>query len=151
MMDRVILWRGTAGWFQRGQSGRHGAGGSRVVGAGTKGYVTQHAVYGKVTIGFEADFDANTVTLGPRTIVLDGVNTIFIDEVTAPGPPKITATRWTEPRLPLVGDHNLMMARRSRDIRDYLQCDLPMPAAPSTPVSVPQPPVITVCEKLATK
>lgn len=152
MIDVVILWRGAAGWFQRGASGRYGSGGSTVMGSGTKGHVVQRATYGDIAIGFDADFDSNTIKLGERTIVLERVNTIFVDRVHESGAPRITVTRWTEPRLPLGADRHLMLARRSREVRDYLQCHIPMPAAPtSRGMPLPQPPVITVCEKLGVK
>ena len=152
MIDVVILWRGAAGWFQRGPTGRHGSGGSTVMGPGTKGHVVQRATYGDIAIGFDADFDSNTITLGKRTIGLGRVNTIFVDRVHESNAPRITVTRWTEPRLPLGGDRNLMLARRSREVREYLQCHIPMPAPPAMRgMPFTQPPVITVCEKLGVK
>lgn len=152
MIDVVILWRGAPGWFQLGPSGRYGGGGSTVTGPGTKGHVVQHATYGDVTISFDADFNSNTITFGERTISLERVNTIFVDRVHESGAQRITATRWTEPRLPLGGDGNLMLARRSREVRKYLQCRIPMPGPPATRgMPLPQPPVITVCEKLGVK
>ena len=78
MIDVVILWRGAAGWFQRGPSGRHGSGGSTVMGPATKGYVVHDATYGDIAISFDADFDTNTIKLGERTIGLERVNTIFV-------------------------------------------------------------------------
>jgi hypothetical protein len=73
--------------------------------------------------------------------VVDGVDTS----------PRVTGRRWTEPRTPLGGDGgdvNLALARRSRQLRTDLRCEIPMPA-PKTRVPVLQLPVITVCEKLA--
>jgi hypothetical protein len=151
LLDLVILWRGRAGWFQHREDGGRGEGGSWLFGAGTKGHVTQHSTYSGVTIGFDADFDAGTVTIGDIVVSLQKVNTIFVDRVDAPAARRISATRWTEPHLPLAGDRNLLLARRSRLLRDYLQCEVPMPAPPRWSRGgnqIPQPAVITVCEKL---
>jgi hypothetical protein len=107
-----------------------------------------HQAYGNVTIGFEVDFDTNTVTIGDRAIALVRMNTILVDNVDRPGVHQVSAMRWTAPELPLGGDVNLMLAQRSRELLNDLQCDIPMPAPPS---GVPQAPVITVCEKLKQK
>ena len=110
--------------------------------------VVQYAVYNGVTVAFDADFDAAAVTIDGLTVPLRIVNTILIDHVEQPNRRQPSATLWIEPRLPLGQDANLMLARRSRELRQFLQCDVPMPAAASRRQ---QPPVITVCEKLATK
>ena len=56
----------------------------------------------------------------------------------------MSATRWTDPALPLGGDWNLALARRSSDLVRDLQCDIPMPPAPPWPQVL----VLTVCDKL---
>ena len=92
MLDLLIVWRGSPGWFQNRQLGG-GGGGSNKFGAGTKGYVAMHQAYGDVTISFDADFDANTVTIGERTIALGRMNTIVLDKVDGPGVHRISAMR----------------------------------------------------------
>ena len=80
---------------------------------------------------------------------LAGVNAILIDGVDGqPGTRRIQATRWIEPRLPLVGDMNLLVIQRSSELRDFLRCDIPMPVLPPTPVPMPPTRIVTVCEKL---
>jgi hypothetical protein len=145
MLDLLILWRGKPGWFQRHHLGGGGGGGSRRFGAGTNGRVSEHKIYGDVTIAFDADFDTNVVTIGRSTMKLDHVNTVIVDDVD--GDWHASATRWTEPRLPLVGDWNLELASRSSELLRDLRCDIPMPD-PSASAAVSQVPVITVCEKL---
>jgi hypothetical protein len=98
-----------------------------------------------VTIAFEANFDSNVVTIGQVTIKLDRVNAVVIDDVDEEW--HASATRRLESRLPLIGDWNLALARRSPDVRRDLQCGMPMPKPPA----VPQKPVITVCDKLKTQ
>ena len=75
---------------------------------------------------------------------------MLVDRVDEPGQRAIQATRWTEPRLPLAGDVNLILVQRSVDLLNYLRCDQPMPAPP---VGTPPSPlrIVTVCEKLQSK
>ena len=153
ILDVLIAWRGKPGWFQRqlGASGRSGGGGRRTfpvfingrVGTGMKGRVSQYQVYNNITTSFDADFDAGTVVVEGVTVELKGLNAIFFDDVEQAGPRPIFQTALIEPSIPLGGDVNLSLARRSRELRQFLQCEVAMPKA-----SVPQPPVITVCEKL---
>jgi hypothetical protein len=78
-------------------------------------------------------------------VKLDGVNTVVVDDVD--GNPHLAATRWTEPRLPLLGDWNVALAQRSSELLRDLRCDLAMPPPPASSFAAPVA-VITVCEKL---
>ncbi len=142
VLDVLIAWRGQPGWFQR-RGGRTGVGGTGRFGAGTQGHVSQYATYDDVTIAFDADFDAGTVSIGDVTVPLKGVNTILIDQVERSGARRMTTTTWIDPRLPLGVDANLALAVRSRELRQFLRCDVPMPA-PSGRRMLPQPPIVTV-------
>jgi hypothetical protein len=147
IVDLMILWRGGAGWFQR-----HGAGdtvggtGSHTMGA-TKGRVSEYRMYNGVTIGYDADFDAGTVTIGgvQAPIALEKVNAVLMDGVDRPKGGHVQGTLLVVPSVTLGGDHNLKVIRSSRTLVAFLQCEIPMP-----PSRGPKPPpVITVCEKLA--
>ena len=144
--DLVILWRGEPGWFLAPTPGGVNAvGGARSYGAGTRGHVSETRRYGGITIGFDADFDAEVLKVGASAIPLDRVNTVVLDYVG--GEWRVTAKRWTEPRPPVAGDWNLALARRSPEFLRDLRCELPMPAAvPAGPGARPL--VVTVCERL---
>jgi hypothetical protein len=148
MLDLLMVWRGAPGWFHNRPFGSVGGGGFNWFGAGTKGHVGMHQTYGNVTINFEVDFDANNLTIGDRTVALGRMNTILVDNVDRSGVHQISAMRWTEPRLPLGGEVNVVLVQRSGELLSELQCDIPMPAPPS---GIAQVPVITVCEKLKQK
>jgi hypothetical protein len=154
MLDLLVLWRGTPGWFNRA-GGRGSSGGSSGVGAGrgTKGFAYQYSTYGDITIGVDLNFDANTAKIGEEVFALDSVNIVFIDGVGEPGGGRVYDTRWIEPKLPLVGDPNVLIAQRSREVVNYLRCDIPMPAPQTTTrmPPIPVPLVITVCERLQPK
>jgi hypothetical protein len=142
----MILWRGRAGWFQRRLSG--GAGGSQTSAAGRGGLVSEHREYDDIHIRFSADFDARTVTIddSSESIRLEGVNAVLVDGVDRGDRRHIAQTLSVAPRLPLGGDPNLRLIRGSRVLLRFLQCQIPMPAPPA---ETSQPPVITVCDKLA--
>jgi len=146
-VDLMILWRGRAGWFQHGASGRNGTSGSHTLGGGTAGHVSESRVYGDIQIRYDADFDARTVTLdrGSGPIMLDNVNALLVDGVDGDARP-VKLLRVT-PRVTLGGDHNLKVIQSSPALVGFIQCDIPMPPARSR---LPQPPVVTVCEKLST-
>jgi len=145
VVDLMILWRGHAGWFQRGTSARYGTEGSHTFGGGNAGHVSESHTYGATVIRYDADFDARTVTLdnGVAQITLDNVNAILVDGVDGDG--RQVRTLRVIPRVTLGGDHNLKVIRSSQSLRDFLQCGIPMLSRP--PLS--QPSIITVCEKLA--
>lgn len=148
MLDVLILWRGRPGWFYRQSHSGVGYGGSSLDSGGwTRGHVSQFATYGDVTIGFDADFDAETVKIGEVILPIDRFNTVVVDAVDEPAARHISARRRTEPRLALTGEPNLELARRSPAFVTDLRCDEPMPVPPPTP----QVRVITVCEKLRSR
>jgi hypothetical protein len=149
VLDLFIAWRGRPGWFQQRYSSM-GRGATGSFGTAMLGRVSQHQTYNDVTLGFHADFHARTVTIGEEVVSLKSVNAILIDQVERAETRRISSTRWIQPRLPLGVDVNLILARRSRELRQFLRCNVPMPAA-SPKVVRPQPPVVTVCEKLALK
>lgn len=151
ILDLFILWRGRPGWFQNRGTGSKGGRGSRTFGAGTHGRVSEYDTYGDITIGFDADFDARVVTIGDEHIALETVNTVLVDNVDRPAVRHITATRRLDARLPLAGDTNVVLVRRSRALVRFLQCDIAMPVPRAAHGPIPQPPVITVCDKLAGK
>jgi hypothetical protein len=151
ILDLFVLWRGRPGWFQRSDTGSRGGRGSRTFGAGTNGRVSQYESYGDVTVGFEADFDARTVTIAGERLALEAVNAVLVDHVDALDGPRVAATRQIAARLPLLGDTNLAIVRRSRELQRFLRCEIAMPVPRSARGPIPQPPVITVCEKLARK
>ena len=150
ILDLLILWRGDPGWFERGQGGS-GSGGTYEATGGVTSHVTQYSMYGGVAIGFEADFDKNSASVGETVVQLDRVNTVLVDNVDKPGARAVSTTLWTEPRLPLSGDVHVALIRQSSALLDYLRCDLPMPGESAARSRTPRVPVVTVCEKLKSK
>ena len=117
MLDLMILWRGSPGWFQRRELGSTGGGGSRmggssVMGGATKGQVSAFQTYGVTEIAYRADFDAPAVTIGDDLIPLEQVNIVLMDQVDQPGARRMAGTRQIPAALPLGEDWNLNAIRR---------------------------------------
>jgi len=121
---------------------------SRTLGSGRAGQVSEHHLYDGVEIRFSADFDAGTVTIddAPVPIRLENVNAVLVDGVDRGDRRHVAQTLSVAARVPLGGDPNLKLIRSSRTLLRFLQCEIPMPVPPA---ATSQPPVITVCEKLA--
>jgi len=147
-VDLMILWRGRAGWFQRGLTGQFGAGGTRTLGHDRAGLISEHRVYDDIRIAFSADFDAGTVMIDEASVPirLENVNAVLVDGVDRGDRRHIAQTLRIAPRVPLGGDPNLRLIRGSRTLLRFLQCDVPMPVPPA---ATSQLAVITVCDKLA--
>jgi len=157
MLDMFILWRGRPGWFQRRLTGstRSGSRGEHSIPFSNKllGQATQYTTYNDVTIGYAADFDARAVTVESKAFTLDEFNTILVDHVDVPASRGIVARRRVSPTLTLGADYNLEAVRRSRALVDFLQCEVRMPPVQRDPNGRPltEPPVMTVCQKMASK
>jgi hypothetical protein len=76
-------------------------------------------------------------------------NTILVDRVEQPAGDRVVRTMRIPPRLPLDGDPNQRLVQRSRVLARFLQCEVAMPVPRSSHGPIPQPPVMTVCEKMA--
>src|SRR5947209_1235797 len=75
----LVLWRGSPGWFARGERG-NGAG--ETISAGRSGESSWHWIsYGGLTFAIELDFDAHTVRVLNRNISLIDTNVVLVDHV----------------------------------------------------------------------
>jgi hypothetical protein len=145
-LDLFILWRGQPGWFQRRGIGESGNRGSRTMGGSTNGHVSDYTTYNGVTIAFDADFDAGTVTIGDVRIRLDDVDAVLVDTVDQRAGQHIAGMEQIASTVKLGSDPNVALIERSPTLLRYLQCEISMPRP-----AMPQPPVITVCQKLAAR
>jgi hypothetical protein len=128
-LDLLILWRGTPGWFLRGD----GSSGGGVGGGGFGHWTISHTMtYGDVSVSFDLissspDFDpATTVAqiLGSE-IGLRDTNVVLIDGVDS-GPPTIVATQHVDPAF-TGRDPVAVIVKRSPELFEFLRCDITLP------------------------
>jgi hypothetical protein len=150
MLDLLLMWRGAPNWYQRSENGGRTKEVVRDFARGERGRVAQFRTYAQVTIGFDADFDADTVTIDGAVVVLNDRNAILIDNVDVPHVRRVAKSFRVDPTLPLRGNMDLALARKSAEVKDALQCDVDVPSAKDSarlPARRPSRPA-SVCELL---
>ena len=122
-LELLVLWRGTPGWFAAGDSGSSGGGGS------SRGTWSHRFSEGGHTFEISGDSSARTADILGRTFDLTKGNAILIDGVDAPEGPRIVGTLLVDTRLPDGTGPNriLPLLGRSKELREYLRCDAPLP------------------------
>jgi hypothetical protein len=130
-LDVLVLWRGTPGWFLRG-NGTSGGGGPN--GGFGQWQASHWMTYGDITLtlGFKStskDFDpaSTVVTIFDREIALQDTNVVLIDGVDS-GTPNIVGTRYVEPRFS-GQDAVAAIVKRTPELFEFLRCDVTLPDA----------------------
>jgi hypothetical protein len=150
VLDLLVMWRGAPGWYQRNENGGQMKDVVRDFARGEPGRVAQFRTYSDITVGFDAHFDDQTVTIDGVGVSLISHNAIVVDDVDLPHARRIIKALRVEPALPERGETLFTIARRSREVRDSLQCEIHVPSVtegPGSPVWH-RPRVTTVCELL---
>ena len=128
----LVLWRGTPGWFSKGdgRGGSGSGGGSSAQGSRSHGF--EELWQGGLSFRMEFDDDARIVTMMNQELSLDSVNVVLVDFVDSANGATIVGTRWIEPAAaadkPAAVDAIASVVRRSPELFDYLRCDLTLPA-----------------------
>lgn len=127
-LELIVLWRGTPGWFATQSSS--GSGGR--VGSGTGGGVWRERIQrGEHELEVSFTFATRTAIVQGKEVSLRDANAILVDRVDSPAGPRVVGTLKVDARLgsepgpaailPVLG--------RSREILEYLRCDVPLPDA----------------------
>jgi hypothetical protein len=150
VLDLLIMWRGAPGWFQRNENGGQVTDVTRDFARAEQGRVAQFKTYADITVGFDAHFDDQTVTIDASVISLANQNAIVVDDVDLPHTRRTIKTLRIDPVLPERGNTLLIVARRSGEVRNVLQCDVYRTSETQGPGSPAwhRPRVPTVCELL---
>ena len=118
VLQMLVLWRGSPGWFARG-SGNGASGG----GDGRRYHSTIRR--GEVQLQVEFDSQTQLATIQGKQVELREQNVILVDGVDEAKGPQIVGTLRVDPALPS-GDSPLGVEetmRRSQEIRSFLRCD----------------------------
>lgn len=119
MVDLLVLWRGSPGWFDE----RTDTAG----GAGSDGVHVVRAAANTLQIRFDAQ--ARTVIVQDRVVPLQQNNVLLLDDVDIPGGVKVAGLLRVDGRLSPTaqGGPNIdpmdAMVQRSSELFDYLRCD----------------------------
>ena len=118
VLELLILWRGTPGWFTRGRSASSSG--------GLSGDNWRHR-FSQGGLEFEAalDFKTRTASVQGQLVKLGKANVVLVDDVDSPRGTRVAGTLTVDASLgkesgPL---RILPVLARSKEIRDYLRCD----------------------------
>lgn len=138
VLDLLIVWRGSPGWFLAGQSGGSGGGG------GKGGDVSATVRYGAVHLSVSISPAKGVVTIQDAEFHLGGNNVVLVDHVDTPEGPKIVASHRVDPALPDSRQVEVAM-RRSPEVIAFLRCGTAMPDARMQPM------IDKICEQIVGK
>ena len=121
MLDLLVLWRGTPGWWLTG--GQHGGSSG---GGGTITRMVLNRGGKELTVAFDAR--TGVATVQGKDITLGNANVVLVDDVDARDGPKIVRTMTVDPQLPQPTrvDGKIL---GSPDLIAYLRCDVRLPDA----------------------
>jgi hypothetical protein len=122
----LVLWRGTPGWFLKGERGASGGGGGSGAG-GSGSYEFVYLSEGGLTFVIEFDYDEKVVKILSQDISLEEINVVLVDFVDSPGGPTIVGFRWVDPmptEQPSTVDPIASVIKRTPELFEYLRCDL---------------------------
>jgi hypothetical protein len=137
----LVLWRGTPGWFFRGNGNGSGGGGN----------LRQefHQIrYGETTLRIEYDFDKETATIARRELSLREINVVMVDFVDSVNGPTVVDTRYVDPAVTDTFNASLVVVGREPDLYPYLQCNLSLPGRPGPIGQMEQSLISMVCDQL---
>ena len=145
----LVLWRGSPGWFWRGDD--HGSGGGAI---GAQGF--QQIRYGGRTLRVDYDLTAQTASIAGREFPLRETNVAMVDFVDSVGGPTVVDSRYVDPSLVASAqdgasfDAGLVVIARESTLFSFLQCELSLPPPPEPePIAAMKRALIaTTCDRL---
>lgn len=133
----LVLWRGSPGWYSRGEGHSSSSGGG-----GQPGHEVGSVslTYGGRTLSIDFDYSAGRARLLDQEILLADTNVVLVDDVDAPSGAQIVGRRRVVPTLPqgsspalrtIDDDPAVTAIRRAPEVGAFLQCDVPVPVPTS--------------------
>jgi hypothetical protein len=121
----LVLWRGSPGWFTKGDGHGISGGGSGGGAGGSWSYQTFSE--GGLSFTLMFDVDRKIVKLLDQEVSLEQANVVLVDDVDGAAGPRIAGRLWIEPApegQPQPPDAIAAIVKRSPELFAYLQCDL---------------------------
>jgi hypothetical protein len=123
VLDLIVLWRGSPGWFSRGSGSGTSSGGS------TASFHSSIR-YGGLDLQLEFEPNTRVAQIQGNAIQLRDDNVILVDNVDVAGGPTVVGTLRVDPEPPLADNGYPRIEpvlRRSPEIVTFLQCDARLP------------------------
>jgi hypothetical protein len=123
LLDLIVLWRGSPGWFARGS-------GSGTSGGGSAASFHSTIRYGGLNLQLEFEPKARVALIQGARIQLQDDNVIFVDDVDGTGGPTVIGTLRVDRELPLADSGYPRIETvlgRSPEIVSFLRCDARLP------------------------
>jgi hypothetical protein len=119
-LDLLVIWRGNPGWFLRGN--RSGST------TGTGSALTAEETFGDVVLKVRLEPDKRRAWVQNTEVSLrNGENVILVDRVDTPDEVTIVGTRAIDSHIPEVPVRVERMPGITKDLVDFLRCDLRLP------------------------
>lgn len=123
VLDLIVLWRGSPGWFSRGS-------GSGTSSRGSTASFHSSIRYGGLDLQLEFEPNTRVAQIQGNAIQLRDDNVILVDNVDVAGGPTVVGTLRVDPEPPLADNGYPRIEpvlRRSPEIVTFLQCDARLP------------------------
>jgi hypothetical protein len=123
VLDLIVLWRGSPGWFSRGSGSGTSSGGSMA---------SFHSTIRYGGLGLLLEFESKTrvAQIQGKSVPLHDDNVILVDDVDATGGPSVIGTLRVDPALSVADNGYPLIEpvlRRSPEIVTFLRCDARLP------------------------
>ena len=141
----LVLWRGSPGWFWRGDGGGSGGRG------GTIEQFSHTIREGGLTLQIDYDFSRNTARIAGQEFSLMSTNVVLADYVDSPAGATIVGTRFVNPDLPANSDWTdaaIVTIRREPELYDYIQCQVALPQSSDPRAEMMQGLVMKLCDMM---
>lgn len=121
VLDVLVLWRGSPGWFMP----TSGSTTSSVASGSSEGNYFARAVFGGIDLRVDVKKTPWTILIQSKPVVLDpsDANVVFVDMVDSVSGPLVVGTMRADLTLPRGESRIESVLQRSAESLAYLQCD----------------------------
>lgn len=115
VLDLLVIWRGSPGWFMTGDS--------RSAGGGTPGTFHASFTYGDVDVTLELDTVSRALRIQDRHFSLGDNNVVLVDGIDRGGEFSVVRMLAIDPTIPDPPRIEPLL-RRSEEVLSFLRCDV---------------------------
>jgi hypothetical protein len=117
LLDLVVVWRGSPGWFANSDTGSGGSGG------GGTGAYTAALSYGDVNLHVSLTYEPRALMIQGKPVPLGDENVVLVDRVDTAGPVIVRTLRVDPSMGSGRGSETIYeVLARAPDVVEFLQC-----------------------------